>query len=809
MEQRFGHDFSRVRLHTDARAAASAERVYARAYTVGSHVVFGAGQFSPSTQSGRELLGHELAHTIQQRSVGAAPPSTAPDGAFERSAEAAGRDVASGRFVTTALPASGVGLSLSAAPLEAYTDDMLARANAEVLQRLKQASYPGRDRDVDRHMALRREIERRARAAAVAEAEAVVRGTEPAPKEKPQRPPTKFNPGGFTNDDIYAGVKAREAAEKAREARERQARRLEEEGRPARLITVRRYLTLHGVSKWDMADVLTGYLTVNDLRVLRQNGLEAPGFFTRKYSDQVIAAIDKAVPPDRQTAALYQQDLETVQQQAANIRYTAEKIETVASEGPHALGGRVVGATTAAIVGKDPLWGGEVGAALAGPLDIRMQLRSGRSSGSYTPRPASSGAANIEPAPPRQPMPSPGPTEMLEPATRNIDSRVPNVPPPTPSVAVPKGATTDARPPPKASWGMSLPLPRRSPGNDNAVDDITAARQKVNAAASRPRQEAHVQERPLAATGTEDVASARIVASADSQPSVSQEQGATDMRMGKKSRPSPSVSGRVDPVRSSGAVPAGKPKEVVREEPVGSKSGADPTARAKPGLATQEEDAILKRYTRGLATLRERIEILQQQEASPSRDPKRVSRAKEARDSANRELTAIEDEAAGRSDGELFDHLVRLIAERRTLNGDQGLSATVTGMRISCEAVAQAPKNLRGMDFADIAREMETKRPPKVSAAKGLDIGGMPTGHQRLEWVFDDGSRLVIDSPRQLGGRPQSADLPHAELHGPNGERLDQQGIIVPEHSLSAHMTITDNTRSLEKYFAPARAKTK
>lgn len=44
METRFGHDLSRVRVHDDDRAARSADAVQARAYTVGSHVVFGRGE---------------------------------------------------------------------------------------------------------------------------------------------------------------------------------------------------------------------------------------------------------------------------------------------------------------------------------------------------------------------------------------------------------------------------------------------------------------------------------------------------------------------------------------------------------------------------------------------------------------------------------------------------------------------------------------------------------------------------------------------------------------------------------------------
>ncbi len=66
MEPRFGHDFSHVRVHTDAMAAKSAQAVNALAYTVGRNVVFGAGQYAPGTSEGRGLMAHELAHTLQQ-----------------------------------------------------------------------------------------------------------------------------------------------------------------------------------------------------------------------------------------------------------------------------------------------------------------------------------------------------------------------------------------------------------------------------------------------------------------------------------------------------------------------------------------------------------------------------------------------------------------------------------------------------------------------------------------------------------------------------------------------------------------------
>jgi hypothetical protein len=66
MERRFGHDFARVRVHSDATAQQSAREVGANAYTVGADLVFGSGRFSPGTPAGRRLLAHELTHVVQQ-----------------------------------------------------------------------------------------------------------------------------------------------------------------------------------------------------------------------------------------------------------------------------------------------------------------------------------------------------------------------------------------------------------------------------------------------------------------------------------------------------------------------------------------------------------------------------------------------------------------------------------------------------------------------------------------------------------------------------------------------------------------------
>ena len=65
-EPRFGADFSRVRVHTDTRAAEAAASIGARAFTLGHDIAFASGQYSPESGEGRRLLAHELTHVVQQ-----------------------------------------------------------------------------------------------------------------------------------------------------------------------------------------------------------------------------------------------------------------------------------------------------------------------------------------------------------------------------------------------------------------------------------------------------------------------------------------------------------------------------------------------------------------------------------------------------------------------------------------------------------------------------------------------------------------------------------------------------------------------
>jgi hypothetical protein len=93
MERRFGHDFSRVRIHTDARAVESARAVNALAYTVGRDVVLGGERYTTSTLPGMRLLAHELTHVVQQERGESVPTSAFADASLEQSAEKSAQQI--------------------------------------------------------------------------------------------------------------------------------------------------------------------------------------------------------------------------------------------------------------------------------------------------------------------------------------------------------------------------------------------------------------------------------------------------------------------------------------------------------------------------------------------------------------------------------------------------------------------------------------------------------------------------------------------------------------------------------------------
>ncbi len=76
MEPRFGADFSNVRIHSDQESASLNNQLSARAFTYQNHIFFSRDQYQPGTSEGKQLLAHELTHTVQQGAAIQRQPTT-------------------------------------------------------------------------------------------------------------------------------------------------------------------------------------------------------------------------------------------------------------------------------------------------------------------------------------------------------------------------------------------------------------------------------------------------------------------------------------------------------------------------------------------------------------------------------------------------------------------------------------------------------------------------------------------------------------------------------------------------------------
>jgi hypothetical protein len=97
MESALGSSFSDVRIHVGPEAAA----IGAIAFTWGTDIHFAPGQYNPHTRHGQMLLGHELAHVVQQRAGRVANPfgsgvAVVQDHALEAEADRLGQAAARG-----------------------------------------------------------------------------------------------------------------------------------------------------------------------------------------------------------------------------------------------------------------------------------------------------------------------------------------------------------------------------------------------------------------------------------------------------------------------------------------------------------------------------------------------------------------------------------------------------------------------------------------------------------------------------------------------------------------------------------------
>jgi hypothetical protein len=140
-EPRFSHDFGRVRIHSDARAQASAAAVDARAYTVGNAIVLGKGA-DASAPAGRRLLAHELTHVVQQEDAAPAQGdlSVSKDAAAEAQADSVADQVEGhGALAGGTAPRRAPAMSLQRQPNGSGPDSGLKKLEKSVEDAANQA----------------------------------------------------------------------------------------------------------------------------------------------------------------------------------------------------------------------------------------------------------------------------------------------------------------------------------------------------------------------------------------------------------------------------------------------------------------------------------------------------------------------------------------------------------------------------------------------------------------------------------------------------------------------------------------------
>ncbi|MEU4244790.1 DUF4157 domain-containing protein [Actinoplanes sp. NPDC026619] len=128
-EQGYDADLSGVRVHQDAEAAALAESLQARAFTVGQDVFFGAGEYAPGSAGGDHVMAHELAHTVQggggALADGPGIVVSDPASAAEREAESAAERVTRGQPARITGSGGGAGLVARRMPGDLSDTDLL------------------------------------------------------------------------------------------------------------------------------------------------------------------------------------------------------------------------------------------------------------------------------------------------------------------------------------------------------------------------------------------------------------------------------------------------------------------------------------------------------------------------------------------------------------------------------------------------------------------------------------------------------------------------------------------------------------
>jgi hypothetical protein len=473
MEQRFGCDFSTVRIHDGPGAEAATKGLSAKAVTIGSHIAFDAGRFAPDTSDGRRLIAHELAHVVQQSRGGSASPSIDGTGPLESDAARAGRAAAGGGGAIAVVGSSAVGPA-------ADPDEEIAKQASEEEQKKQEQQTEAAEQDD--------EADKSQPVPALPRTLSLLSGP--------------MCPGGcITDEELDARMEAMkdpelkklEAEEKAQDAKRKEEEAESDRTRHDRLVAMREVYAQKKYNPEDLRDWMDKDLSMRDMMVLKKFGYNPPHgfwyFYTRsKLRTRLIDAIDaydadwqaehqgteEQKESNKKADELQKLIDEDTEHFEANKRYVFQKMEDVKESGAIATGSRAVGGLLGYAFHQDWLKWSEWGATIGQLGDILLPIRAGQvaravggGGGGGGPSPvAPEPPAYVAPKPDVEPMPQPDPVNARAPAPEPSKQQEPptgqtGVTPPTPA---PKPPLTDPA-------IANAPAPVHPPSSDPAIEN--------------------------------------------------------------------------------------------------------------------------------------------------------------------------------------------------------------------------------------------------------------------------------------------------------------------------------------------------
>jgi hypothetical protein len=319
MEERFGEDFTDVRVHANGSSTVATAALGADAWTAGRDVVFGAGLYSPHTSGGKRLLAHELAHVVQQRRSGNAPNAFDRNSEIELDAARAASQFSAGTGRVSVNAASGQGVARQEADDEPWWKKTLNPLYQRALEVLpKEAAEKLEEvNEIAKTVIKETGVSDETLNTVVEAAEPVIQPVAAALGVKPDVPPPKKGPtdsGVVAGSDTSEGGDAHAPKESAQEKSAEEKRRLRQESMlPTGLLENLRAARIAPPATQPEAPVKLSQVEKQQPNLaenLRQMGLDTQPIVPAQGPTDLTPQPDKSAAPRKDNASIRETALE-------------------------------------------------------------------------------------------------------------------------------------------------------------------------------------------------------------------------------------------------------------------------------------------------------------------------------------------------------------------------------------------------------------------------------------------------------------------------------------------------------------------